>query len=159
MQIISSIIAISPSSVKLASRTLPKVQKTTSAIFELSAKYSINATTPPKNIAIAIPERIIVVALKFLNFEIAKIKRVGIKANINAQITITTEDPATMPEKQTIAMQAPHDAPCETPIVEGAAKGFPKLLCKTQPQIPKIAPAISEHKTCGSLNSKSTRDS
>ena len=159
MHTISSIIAISPSSVKPAFRTLPKVQKTTSAIFELSAKYSISATTPPKNIAIAIPERIIVVALKFLNFEIPKIKRVGINANINAQTTTTTEEPATRPEKQTIAMHAPQDAPCETPIVEGAAKGFPKLLCKMQPQIPKTPPAINEHKTCGSLNSKSTRDS
>lgn len=159
MQTISSIIAINTSSVKLAPRTLPNVQNTTSAILELSAKYSIKATTPPKNIAIAIPDKIIVVALKFLNFEIAKIKRVGINANINAQIITNTEDSTPKPDKQTIAIQAPQDAPCETPIVEGAAKGFPKLLCKIHPQIPKTPPAIIEHKTWGSLKLKSTSDS
>ena len=73
--------------------TLPKVQNTTSAICELSAKYSIRATSRPKKIDIAIPDKIMLVALKFLIFDIQKIKSVGISEKIKAHNTIEIQDP------------------------------------------------------------------
>lgn len=151
MHTISSIVAIKAIAGKSALWTLPKVQNTTSATFVLSAKYSTRATRPPKKIAIAIPDKIIVVGPKFFSLEMQNISSVGIRANINAKITITTEEAANVPPTHIIAMQAPHDAPWETPIVDGAAKGLDKLLCKMHPQIPRAAPAIKEHKTCGNL--------
>ena len=90
------------------------------------------------------------VALKLRSFEIAKIKSVGIIAKIKAKITTNIEELIASELKQIIATQAPHAAPCETPIVLGAASGLPRLLCNMHPQIPKTAPAISEHSMWGS---------
>lgn len=110
MHTISSIIAINTSSGYVALYTLPKVQNTTSATFELSAKYSTIATIPPKKIAIAIPASMILVALKLRSFEIKKIITVGIIAKMNAKTTTQT-DPANNDPPQIIAMQAPQAAP------------------------------------------------
>lgn len=142
----SNIIAMNIKLVYETPCTLPKVQNTTSATWELSAKYSIKATKPPKKIDMAIPQRMMLVALNFLNFEIKKIINVGIRANMNAKSTTEIEVPNKLAPK-TIAIQAPHEAPCETPIVEGAANGLPNELCKTQPHTPSMLPANSEHKT------------
>lgn len=127
MHTISSIIAISKRSGYFVLYTLPKVQNTTSATLELSAKYSTIATTPPKNIAIAIPASMMLVALKLRSFDIKNMISVGIIAKIKAKSTIQIEPLRILPP-QIIAIQAPHAAPCETPIVDGAAKGFPNEL-------------------------------
>ena len=100
--------------------------------------------------AIAIPARIMLVALKFLSFEIRKITKVGISANRKARAITQIEDVIKVPP-QIIAMHAPQDAPCETPMVEGEASGLPRELCRMHPQIPRTHPAIKEHKVCGSL--------
>lgn len=105
--------------------------------------------------AIAIPARMILVALKFLSFEIRKITSVGISANKKARAIIQIEDAIKLPP-QIIAMHAPAAAPCETPIVEGEASGLPRELCRMQPQIPRTHPATNEHKVCGSLKLNST---
>lgn len=81
--------------------------------------------------------------------------KVGISANTKAKAITQIEEAIKVPP-QIIAIQAPQAAPCETPIVEGEASGLPSELCKMQPQIPRTHPAINEHKTCGSLKSKST---
>lgn len=127
MHTISSIIAISKRSGYFVLYTLPKVQNTTSATLELSAKYSTIATTPPKNIAIAIPASMMLVALKLRSFEIRNIVIVGIIAKTKANNTIHIDPLSKLPQ-HIIAMQAPHAAPCETPMVDGAAKGLPKEL-------------------------------
>lgn len=79
-----------------------------------------------------------------------KIRIVGIRANIKAKITIPKE-PKIADPPQIIAIHAPHAAPWDTPIVEGAASGFPKLLCKIHPHIPSIEPTNIEVRTWGSL--------
>ena len=126
--------------------TEPNVQNTTSATFVESAKYSIMATSPPKNIDIAIPANMMEVALMFFLLEKARISNVGSRANINARGMTIRLVPNMM-----IPIQAPQAAPCEMPIVDGLASGLPSVLCSMQPQTPRTAPTSRDVNTWGNL--------
>ncbi len=124
----------------------------TSATFELSAKYSINAISPPKNMDIATPASIIVVGLKCIFLLKININRAGNTPNPKANNIIAGLKAEPIVPNTIIDKHAPKDAPCDTPIVLGEAKGFPRQLCKILPHIPRVAPANIEHKTCGILS-------
>ena len=46
---------------------------------------------------------------------------------------------------------APSDAPAETPISPGSAKGFLKRLCKQAPQTAKVPPTSNPRRILGIL--------
>ena len=92
----------------------------------------------------AMPVRIIVAGVIFLNLDIATIIIVGTRENMNAFITVvlTPLTNGTRDIPRTMLRVAPRNAPDDMPMVYGSARGFLKSFCIIAPATARPAPIM-----------------
>ena len=93
----------------------------------------------PNRYMIAMPAMIIIVGVADLILLIMTIMEVGMSAKTNALATIPAPP---METPRIMASVAPRVAPAETPVVNGSARGFFRVLCMQAPATARPAPAM-----------------